>query len=148
MRRSGCERWSACECVRGKRELVYRLRLQTREIGWNTSEHREPKCLGSRHLAPRLPKLIESSIGPLDFARERFSLLGLQCAPMPSYKQRKAKVRFELRNRATDMRLADAKCFRGSRHPAVTHNGTKQVDIGRVGDDRPFRMVGPRRTPD
>jgi hypothetical protein len=51
---------------------------------------------------------------------------------MPSYKQRKAKVRFELRNRATDMRLADAKRFRCSRHPAVTHHGTKQVDMGRV----------------
>ena len=51
---------------------------------------------------------------------------------MPSYKQRKTEVRFELRNRAADMRLADAKRLRCACHPAVTHHGAKQVDMGGV----------------
>lgn len=38
--------------MRGKRELVYRQRLKTREIGRNTAEHKEPTCLMSREAAP------------------------------------------------------------------------------------------------
>ena len=41
-------------------------------------------------------------------------------------------VSLKLRNRAADMGLADAKSRRRSRHPAVAHHGTKQVDMGRV----------------
>lgn len=79
-----------------------------------------------------MPKLIEASICPLDFARESFSLLCRERASMASYEQGKAEISLKLRNRAADMGLADAKSRRRSRHPAVAHHGTKQVDMGRV----------------
>src|SRR5215469_14155011 len=51
---------------------------------------------------------------------------------MASHEQGKAEVSLKLRNRPADMGLADAKSRRRSRHSAVAHHGTKQVDMGRV----------------
>jgi hypothetical protein len=51
---------------------------------------------------------------------------------MPSYEQAKAEISLKLRNRAAHMWLADAKSRRCSRHSAIAHHGTKQVDMGRV----------------
>jgi hypothetical protein len=83
-------------------------------------------------LPRRMPKLIEAGICPLHFARERFSLLCRQRAPTPSYEQAKTKVSLKLRNRTADMGLPDAKSCRRSRHSAIAHHGTKQVDVGRI----------------
>jgi hypothetical protein len=48
---------------------------------------------------------------------------------MASYEQGKAEISLKLRDRAADMGLADAERRRRSRHPAVAHHGTKQVDM-------------------
>jgi hypothetical protein len=76
--------------------------------------------------------VIEPSIRPLDLARESFPLLCRQSAPLPSHKQKKAEIGLKLRDCATDMGLADTESRRGPRHPAMTHHGTKQVDMGWV----------------
>nr|WP_260464000.1 hypothetical protein [Burkholderia sp. Bp8963] len=81
-----------------------------------------------------MPKLIEPGIGPVDFARESNALFCRQCGSMPTYEQWKAKIRFELRNRSTDMGLAHAERFRCPRHSTVAHDGTKQVDMGWIHD--------------
>jgi hypothetical protein len=49
---------------------------------------------------------------------------------MPSYEQEKAEISLKLRHRAANMGLTDAKSRRRSRHPAMAHHGTKQVNMG------------------
>jgi hypothetical protein len=51
---------------------------------------------------------------------------------MPSHEQVKARFGLELCDGAADMRLADAERHGRPRHSAVTDDGTKQVDMGRV----------------
>jgi hypothetical protein len=51
---------------------------------------------------------------------------------MPSHKQKKAEIRLKLRNRPTDMGLADAESRRSPRHPTMTNHGAEQVDMGRI----------------
>jgi hypothetical protein len=77
-------------------------------------------------------KVIEPGIRSLDFAREGFPLLGRPRASMPSHEQEEAKIGLELRDHATDMGLADAESRRSPRHPAMTNDGTKQVDMDEI----------------
>jgi hypothetical protein len=75
-------------------------------------------------------ELIEPSVGAVDFVRESLALFRGKRAPAPAYEEREAKLRFQLRDGSTDMRLTDAERLRGPRDAAVTDHGAEQVDVG------------------
>jgi transporter family-2 protein len=79
-----------------------------------------------------MAQVVEPGIGPLDLARERFSLLCRRRAPVAAHEQQKSEISFKLGDRATDVRLTDPERRSGFRHAAMPQHRAKQVEMGQV----------------